>query len=742
MKTYSLNGVWQLLGKPQDAPCTSRIDIDAVVPGCVQLALSETGYLPEDLYMGENIRLAEKYEDWEWWYKRSFTSPDIRKNVYLVFDGVDCIAEYYLNGTKIGESENMFIRHEFRVDEFLVDGENTLEIHLKSAVIAAHNCEFNIKTLTAKDVYGLNIRKPPHSFGWDIMPRLVTTGLWRDVSIEVRDDIYFEQTFFHTQRDDLLGFFYVLNCDRNDFEDVEIELIGHCGEDSYFSKRERRNRRAGRIGFEVVNPKKWFPYGYGEPNVYDCVARIYRRGELVHEENFSFGIRKVTFERTNLTDGKSGTFRFLINDVEVMCKGTNWVPLDAFHCNDGERLDKALALLKDIGCNMVRCWGGNVYESDSFYDFCDRNGIMVWQDFAMACSFYPETEAFKKNLEQEVISVFRRLRSHPSLVIWVGDNEADSVALFHSTATNSITRETISKCIDLNDIDRPYLPSSPYIPGEVFALGIRSQRIGSTLSEDHLWGVRDYYKSDFYKNNMAHFISEIGYPGCPPMESIRKFITPDKVWPYTDNSEWILHSSDQDNNPYRVNTLEDHVRQLFDQFPRKTRRFCSGFTDFSGRSNEVFYRKNACQQTAENGNRWWNLLDGWPQMSDAVVDYYFTKKLAYDYIKRAQAPFTIAADEPLNRSINIYACNDTLEVKSGTLTITDAFTKEVLFCGTFEAKENASTVITTLPTFYSEHKFLLFNWEANGEKGFNHYLCAHPPISFDLYKQFINEYLS
>ena len=133
MKTISLNGVWNLKGKRQ-TESGEWISIPASVPGCVQLDLSENGFLPDDLYMGENILQAEKYEDYEWIYERTFEAPEQRENVYLVFEGVDCIADYYLNGIKIGESENMFIAHEFRVDEFLRDGENTLSVHIKSAV--------------------------------------------------------------------------------------------------------------------------------------------------------------------------------------------------------------------------------------------------------------------------------------------------------------------------------------------------------------------------------------------------------------------------------------------------------------------------------------------------------------------------------------------------------------------------------------------------------------------------------
>ena len=178
MKTFSLNGTWKLWGKRQDLADDTPITLSATVPGCVQLDLSEQGYLPSDLYMGENILQTEQYEDYEWWYERTFNAPAERKNVYLVFEGVDCLATYYLNGRQIGTSENSFIAYEFRIDELLCDGENTLTVHFRSATLEALNKDYTLKLLSGNsNLDARHIRKPPHSYGWDIMPRAVTVGL-------------------------------------------------------------------------------------------------------------------------------------------------------------------------------------------------------------------------------------------------------------------------------------------------------------------------------------------------------------------------------------------------------------------------------------------------------------------------------------------------------------------------------------------------------------------------------------
>lgn len=737
MKTVSLCGAWALKGR-REGTADECISLTASVPGCVQLDLSREGYLPADLFMGENILEAEKYEDYEWWYERSFTAPEDKKNVYLVFEGVDCIAEYYLNGVKFGESENMLIAHEFRIDEYIKDGENLLTVHIKSATVRANSEDYPLRLLTSLDIDGCYIRKAPHSFGWDIMPRAVTSGLWREVRLEVRDRIYFSQTYIAESWDETY-LYYELKTDDRELDGVELELVGSCLDSTVRAKGVCK-KRFGRVKVTIDNPKLWFPYGYGDANVYDCKARIYKNGELIHESDFSFGLREVKLERRDPEGYDEGQFRFLINGVEVMCKGSNWVPLDAFHSRDAERYDKALALVKDIGCNILRMWGGNVYEDHKFFDFCDRNGIMVWQDFAMACAQYPETDEFKKAIQSEASAIIRKLRNHPSIIVWSGDNEVDACFPMYDPNQNKITREWIAAAVRDNDIGRPYLPSSPYISPKMYEAGFRSQVPGSMLPEEHTWGPRDYFKSDYYKNNTAHFISEAGYHGCPSLKSIKKFITPDRVWPYHSNPEWILHSSNQDGNDSRVMLMEKQVRQLFGEVPTDPEDYILASQISQAEAKKYFIERMRIGRPKKTGIIWWNLLDGWPQMSDAVVDYFFEKKLAYGYIKRSQAPFTIAADEIASWEIKIYACNDTLNVKRGHFTVKDAESGEILHGADFEAKENASTVLAKLPTYYSEKKMLIIEWEVDGGVGYNHYTCGYPPFSLESYKRLIKQY--
>ncbi len=734
MRTISLNGTWRLSGKPQEADC-EPLCLNAVVPGCVQLDLSREGILPADLFKGENIRLAEEYEAWEWWYETDFCAPEERTNLYLKFGGVDCIAEYFLNGQKIGESDNMLIPHEFRVDDYIKDGNNILVVHIQSPAVWMNKKDFCMADVFASWMgykSDTMIRKPPHSFGWDIMPRAVTSGIWRDVELEIRDEIRFSQIqvrYPMPWNDSQACITYEIDCPHSAFKDMKIKVYGSCGEDSTFcATKNVVTDKVSSIVFAVNNPKLWWPYGYGEPNVYDAVAEIYRGERLVHSQKFSFGLRTVNLERSDYTDGKDGYFRFLINGTEIMCKGSNWVPLDAFHSRDKERYAEALALVKDIGCNILRCWGGNVYEEEEFFDFCDRNGIMVWQDFAMACRWYSQNAEFAGKIAAEVQSVVRRFRNHPSIILWAGDNEVDIMAAAsRNPEENKLTREVIPAVVAANDGTRPYLPSSPYMSPAVY------ESKGKLVSpEDHIWGPRDYFKSDYYRNSKAHFVSETGYHGCPSLESIKKFIDAEYVWPYTKNPQWILHSSDQEGNEARTLLMANQVKVLFGEIPEKPEEFVTASQISQAEAKKFFIERIRTGRPNKTGIIWWNLLDGWPQMSDAIVDYYFCKKKAYDYVKRAQAPFAILGYDTED-TLDIFACNDTLKDTEGTLEIIDAETDEVIERLQFRAALNATTKLTTL-SIGKKPRMLLFKWKTAEGEGFGHHLCFAPPISLEWYK--------
>ena len=278
------------------------------------------------------------------------------------------------------------------------------------------------------------IRKAAHSYGWDIMPRAVSAGLWRPVELIVHSKHEITDMYFTTLSVEpghaTLAVSYELTTDLALLPQLRLRVQGRCGE-STFTYVHKVEFTAGRFLIEVPNPLLWWPRGYGNPNLYKVTTQLLQNDKVMASRQDTVGIRKLELIRTETTSiEKPGQFLFKVNGVPILVKGSNWVPADAFHSRDAARYEKILALFIDLGCNFLRSWGGNVYEDDAFFDICDRNGIMVWQDFAMACAIYPQTPEFLEVMRQEAISVVRKLRNHPSLALWSGDNEVDESYYF------------------------------------------------------------------------------------------------------------------------------------------------------------------------------------------------------------------------------------------------------------------------------------------------------------------------
>ena len=525
MRSVMLNGPWTLYYHPEEGALPQTPDelheadwprIEAQVPGNVELDLMRAG-IEEDPFYDQNLYNFRKYEFYQWWFERAFEAPAewAGKRCALVFEGLDTYAEVFVNGEKVGEADDMFIPHEFDVTDALNFGAvNALHVRIRSAVNEARKQDFPAALVgcESSDEY-TRVRKPSSMFGWDIMPRFVSAGMWRDVRVTARENTRLTQVYIATSH--LSPGSARLTCRvRFETEDPRLEgfsvrVSGRCA-DSSFCREKPMFFVSGSVDIEVDNPRLWWPAGYGAQNLYDTAVELLKDGEVVDTWPLRVGIRR--FEIVNiLQPGDAGEFRIICNDTPILAKGSNWVPMDAMHSRDASRVEAALALFRDCRCNIVRCWGGNVYEDHRFFDLCDEYGIMVWQDFAMACAVYPTDAAFVSALEKEATSVVRKLRNHPSILLWAGDNECDEGQVGrgypnYMSRYNPLTREVLPRVVSMNDPWRMFLPSSPYIPE-----GIERYEV----PEQHNWGARAYFKDDFYKHSRAHFISECGYHGCP-----------------------------------------------------------------------------------------------------------------------------------------------------------------------------------------------------------------------------------
>lgn len=756
MQNLDLNGTWSLYYLPNKKLSAAHIDavgshelkaldtpcIEATVPGNVELDFMRAGLLP-DLFYGENILLAQEYEAHHYWYAKTFdSSHPYTQDDYLIFDGIDTVCEVFLNGVLIGLSDNMLIPQEF-LPSSLKEGVNELLVHIFPSVLETRNRDFGAGSSVALpyNYESLMLRKAAYMYGWDICPRIVSGGLWRGVRLERKNSERILEIYPYTENigenEASIWVYYKIRIEGDDIRSYSLKLAGNC-QDSSFERTFPLWHTEGRLNFVIKSPYLWWPRDMGDAALYALSATLMHQNKEIDSENLNFGIRSISLKRTSVTDNDgSGEFCFYINGEKFFARGTNWVPLDAYPSRHGQRLEQALELLYDSNCNIVRCWGGNVYESKAFYDFCDRHGITVWQDFAMGCAIYPQTSEFCDSLAIEVESVVKNLRNHASIILWAGDNECDAAyqwsALRRNPNRNKLTRQVIPDVLEQHDPFRPYLPSSPYIDQYAY-----EHNLESMIPENHLWGPRDYYKGPFYSNAPAHFASETGYHGCPSPRSVEKFISPDKLWPWKDNAEWILHASSPEISTkaayaYRIPLMASQVETLFGKTLDKLSAFALASQISQSEAKKFFIERFRMGKWRRTGIIWWNLLDCWPQFSDAVVDYYFTKKLAYHTIKRVSAPVCLMLSEPCSGKITLFGANEFLAPRPVSWQVEDGETGEKLLKGDAILQPNSTAPLGSLDAPNPEaFRFLVVSWTCNGEKGKNHALLGKPP--FDLHR--------
>lgn len=770
MKSISLDGAWQLYYFPEGKRTISHPDdlkraglkpVEAEVPGNVEVDLMRAGLLP-DIYQGNAIHLLRPFERCEWWYLRDVMLPAdcLESGWQVVFEGLDPAATVWLNDVELGRAENMLVEHRFDASQAVRPGWNQLAVRIGSALEAARRQRYDPQSFSWEHRgEGLHIRKAPHVWGWDILPRLVSAGIWRPVRLEMLEENTFEWIYYWTAGIDeqgaTLGVRFQFRAGLEELDGLHIVFEGVCGQHSFCQDVPVEFIADGAL-IRVENARLWWPKGYGDPALYTLTASLCQGQKVLAQTTDRIGLRIVELDYTDTAGGCSldgaGTrlarldrapdpqhhFVLRVNGVPVMVKGTNWVPLDALHSRDATRLPQALALLDDLGGNMVRCWGGNVYESSAFFDFCDSHGILVWQDFAFACAAYPQDEEFLKTVGNEVQQVAARLRNHAALALWCGDNEIDMLyrAEGLDPTNNRLTRQVIPQTLQRCDPHRPYLPSSPYWSPAAL------QQPGQETPEQHLWGPRGYYKSPFYTHHSAHFISEIGYHGCPEPASLRRFLSPEHLWPWQGDVEWQTHSvyhwQHHGIQRDRIQLMADQVRELFGHTPEDLESFAQASQIVQAEAVKFFIESSRIRKWDTSGVLWWNLLDGWPQFSDAVVDYYFAKKLAYAYIWRSQRPVCVMIHEAgAGLYLPVVVCNDTRADAQVHYRIWEAGSQQTLTEGECVVPANQNWQVERLRTFASDQKLYLIRYEVDGTMLGNHYLAGTPPFDLGQYRRWL-----
>lgn len=769
-QTISLNGTWTLsfwqqpevpVRTPDKLRALQPKQIEAQVPGNVELDLMKAKLI-DDPMVGSQVNNLRKWEGYQWCYSRKFSTPKLNpgERLRLYFGGIDCLADIWLNGKHIGNAENMMIEHTFDITHVVrSDAENELEVILRSSVIEGQKYllgSFSIGNFPSEE--SVFIRKAPHTYGWDILPRLVSAGLWRDVTLQIirpthlRDVHYLVANIDTTTNHVRLFTDVQLTMPFEKFDKVTaIFTLSRKGKVVYTGQTPVVSP-AFRYIMELEHADLWWPKGYGEAALYEARVELKDTdGTILASENKRIGLRTIQLDRTdiNLRDKQPGRFRFIINGVPIFIRGTNWVPLDALHSRDKLFVDEAIRMTTGLNCNMIRCWGGNVYEDHRFFDLCDENGIMVWQDFTMGCTFYPQRSSFAEAIEKEVQSVVCKLRNHASLVLWSGNNEDDSALRWTLLPFNinpnkdKISREVIPSVLYEFDPTRPYLPSSPYYSEEVYEKGSGDEY----LPENHLWGPRGYYKDGYYSNASCCFVSEIGYHGCPNAESLRKMMTKNAIYPWTKpyewNDEWVTKSvrrfPEWGKTFERNNLMLNQIKLLFGEVPTQLDDFIFASQSVQAEAMKYFIEMwRGKKFNDKTGIIWWNIRDGWPVISDAIVDYYNSKKMAYYFIKNVQQDACVLINDAQNGYYPLIGTNDTRLIQKGHVTVTDIVSGKKIYTGTFTIPANAQIRIADLPEEKGRGMYLI-DYEIGKRALRNHYLYGTPPFDLKTYKQWLRK---
>mgnify|MGYP003310629848 CR=1 FL=1 len=765
----SLNGEWRLdyWAQPEtgavrtlDVPAEHGT-VKATVPGNCELDLVRAGVLPEP-EVGLNVRRLRPYEAYQWLYTKAFSTAAVPgedgSKAELVFDGIDTLADVFLNGEKIGETDNMFLRHRFDVTEKLLRGENTVQVLLRSVLLDARDRTLGELGYTMMGgAEGEHCRKAGHMGGWDIFPRLFVSGLWRDVRLETSPRTRIDQTSWVVRGIDLKA--------------RTAEIAGTFRVNLPFAELDKaqvtvRLSRKGKVAAESVFPAShfhqpfrltvkdaefWWPRSFGEPALYDATIEVRAaEGKVLSHASERIGLRTVELVRDDVYGSeRPGQFLFKVNGTPIYIRGSNWVPLDALHGRDAQHLESTLELFKDLNCNMIRVWGGGVYEPDAFFDWCDANGVLVWQDFMTGCSVFPFDPDYQRKTREEALQVVLKYRNRPSLALWSGNNENDDAPRWrlgraktiHWDPTHDVTsRVTLPTVVREFDVTRPYLPSSPYFSPDVAAGKAKP-------SEDHLWGERAYYKVNYYTNSPCWFASEMGYHGCPNRASLERMMTKDCVYPWTEitgpdpkkdyqwNREWQFKASDPwlDGFGSRRNSLmTNQLKLMFGEVPTDLDDFILASQIVQAEAMKTFVELFRSQKfTRKNGLIWWNVRDGWPQISDAVVDYYGGKKRAYYAIRNSQHDQLVMVRDDRR----VFAVNDTLKPVEGKVRIADRESGKVLLEKSYSVPENAAVEIGSVA--WTGRGILDMTYEQGGERHANWFLYGEPPFDFKKMKEWM-----
>ena len=649
----------------------------ATVPGTVHTDLLKQNQIPDPFYRDNESKVQwVDREDWE--YQTTFSVPQEtldKKHIELTFEGLDTYADVYLNDTKILEADNMFRTWKVDVKQWLKPN-NHLYILFHSAQnkveeLAKKDAPFAWPTIDYPRMY---VRKAQYSFGWDWGPKFTTSGIWKNISLNGWDNLKMNDLHFtiNSLSDKLATVKATYLIESDGVSNVTIHLQDKSPIPAFNSTKSfvlKKGINELNIDFTVVNPKKWWTYQIGKPYLYNTTSSITSTSKESFTINKKLGLR--TIELVKEKDEVGQSFYFKLNGTPVYMKGADFIPCDAFLPRiTYEDYQRQVANAKEANMNMLRVWGGGIYESDDLYDLCDEEGILIWQDLMFACAMYPDDEAFLKNVQAELADNIIRLINHPSLAVWCGNNECDEGwnnwgwkdkfakkpedEARISNAYKHLFLETIPATIALYDKSRTYNQSSPLLFGWTHNESI-------TNGDSHYWGLWGYEREvEIFHEKTGRFVSEYGMESMPEMSTVEKYALPEDY----DTTSATMRTHQKHPKGYPL--LQSYINQYMPQ-PKNFPDYVYATQCMQHYVFNTAIQIHRSKMPTNMGTLFWQLNDCWPVASWATVDYYNNWKAAMYGIKDAYSDILITLDSTDAKNWTINIANDLLKNISGTL---------------------------------------------------------------------------
>jgi beta-mannosidase len=628
--------------------CGTTEWLPAKIPGTIHQDLINAARIP-DPYLGLHERDVQWIGERDWLYRCMFdVSADMLRSFHvdLCFDGLDTVATVQLNGQTILTSDNMFVPHRIPIKNLLREGTNELTVLLDSPVRHSLQREekYGARPAWNPNPHRLFLRKAQYHYGWDWGPILITSGIWRDVRLEAYDARIVDMHIAPEVAADLGSATIPVTLTGQAGEWANLSLIdpdGNVIDETIISGDTNTFRHT----FTVNTPRLWYPNGYGDQPLYTVRAKLRHDSHVVDEREIRIGLRRLRLVQEPLIDEPGRTFLFEINNTPIFGGGANWIPADSFTPRvDAERYRRWIKLAAEANMVMLRIWGGGIYEEDVFYDLCDQYGIMVWQDFMFACGMYPAHESFLASVRAEAEANVIRLRHHPSIVLWCGNNEDYQIAesknaydpafngdFVHSEfPAREIYERLLPEVCAANDPTRPYWQGSPY-SGQTLTPD-------PTVGDRHSWEVWHANMDDYrnYTKYSGRFVSEFGMQSFPVMSTIEAAIEPNER--YIGSRTMDFHNKgDRPGMPRLMNYVLGNLR-----VPVELEDLVYGSQLIQAEALSSAYslwrrQWRGAGRYAVAGALVWQLNDCYPVVSWALVDYYLRPKPAYYVTKRKLA---------------------------------------------------------------------------------------------------------